>query len=227
MKVLLSLSGGLDSTCLLAHLVKQGAQVETVSFNYGSKHNASEINAAQRIAERYQVSHTVIDLRHAMAGFKSDLLQTGGPIPHGHYEHESMRRTVVPGRNLIFASILIGLAESRGLEYVALGVHQGDHYIYPDCRPDFVNALAYTSKLATEGKVDILAPFLTHTKADIVAVGHTLNVPFELTRTCYEGGMDVACGKCGSCTERLEAFASNGLTDPILYLTDTYPRQNV
>lgn len=227
MKVLLALSGGLDSTCLLAHLAAQGAQIETVSFDYGSKHNAAEINAAQQIAKRYQVSHTVIDLRKVMAGFRSDLLMTGGPIPHGHYEHESMKRTVVPGRNLIFASILIGLAESRGVEYVALGVHQGDHHIYPDCRPDFVNALAYTSKLATEGKVDILMPFLNHTKADIVAVGHRLNVPFELTRTCYEGGMDVACGKCGSCTERLEAFASNGLTDPILYLTDTFPRQNV
>ena len=214
--VLVSLSGGLDSTTLLAHLIHFDFVPECVSFNYGSKHNKEEIEAAKKIAKYYNVNHTVIDLREAMSGFKSDLLLSGGVIPKGHYNDASMARTVVPGRNMIFTSILAGYAESNNIAYVALGIHQGDHHIYPDCRPDFFNALNHTVQLSTEGKVRLLAPFLHKSKADIVGEGLRLKVPYELTRTCYEG-KEKACGTCGSCVERLEAFASNGVTDPIEY----------
>ena len=214
--VLLALSGGLDSAVLLAYLLHEGYSPECVGFYYGSKHNAIENEAAKKIAAHYSVNLTMIDISGVMAHFKSDLLLSGGAIPEGHYNDETMSRTVVPARNMIFYSILVGLAESRRINHLALGVHQGDHHIYPDCRPDFINAMKYAGVLATEGKVKGIAPFSHWNKADIVRVGLELNVPFELTRTCYKTD-EVACGKCGSCTERLEAFALNNAIDPIQY----------
>ena len=187
-----------------------------VSFQYGSRHNIYEKQAAQKVADFYQIHHKIIDLTSFMCDFNSALMKSGENLPHGHYEEESMRKTVVPGRNLIFTSILAGIAESVGAKSIALGVHAGDHFIYPDCRPEFIYSAQKTIGLSSDGKVNISAPYLDKTKDEIVAVGLHLGVPFELTRTCYADQI-IACGKCGSCQERLTAFKANGMEDPLMY----------
>jgi len=153
--------------------------------------------------------------------FKSDLLKSGGEIPEGHYAADSMKATVVPGRNLIFASIVAGYAESIGATAIALGVHSGDHHIYPDCRPEFTSALELTLQASTEGMLSLLTPFMDMDKTSILKLGNSLEikVPYVLTRTCYKD-QKISCGKCGSCVERLEAFAEIKVTDPIKYETN-------
>jgi len=223
-KVVIGLSGGMDSATLLGYFLNQGYEVHTCSFQYGSKQNKYEEKAVSQIIEYYYkhgflvVSHR-INLENAFGDFRSNLLKTGGDIPEGHYEDESMKATVVPGRNLIFLSIMAGLAESIGAKIVAIGVHSGDHAIYPDCRPEFVAAAHNAIELSTGGKVKVVAPFLLDDKAGILHRGlndFTLKVPYELTRTCYKD-QEYACGKCGSCQERIEAFHNLGIEDPIIY----------
>jgi len=218
-KAVLSLSGGLDSTTLLAWMLKEMKfDVVPVSFNYGSKHGEYELDAAKKIVTHYGLlcPWYIFDLKDVFTFFKSNLLRGGGLIPEGHYEAESMKQTVVPGRNLIFASVLTGLAQTIGASVVALGVHAGDHAIYPDCRPNFIQHLRATVEEATEGQVSVITPFLQWSKIDIVAQGLRLKVPYQLTRTCYKE-QDVACGRCGSCVERREAFVKNHAIDPIAY----------
>lgn len=215
-KAILSLSGGLDSAVLLAHTA-QSRDVSCVGFSYGSKHNPYENAAAVSIAAHYGVPFRLVDLSSVfLAMLKSDLLRNGGDVPEGHYEADSMRRTVVPGRNLIFASLLAGLAMSDRANEVWMGVHAGDHFIYPDCRPDFFHHLNRAVLEASEGSVWIRTPLMNIDKAEIVKRGIVLGVPFHLTRTCYVND-PIACGRCGSCQERLEAFYLNGIEDPIKY----------
>ena len=190
-----------------------------MGFTYGSKHNKYENAAAEKIAAFYQVPYELIDLTGVMKHFKSNLLQSGGEIPEGHYEAESMRQTVVPGRNMIFTSILAGLAASNDANEIWLGVHAGDHFIYPDCRPEFIVYMEKTIRLAIDApSLQIVTPFLTVTKKEILRRGLvcTPKVPYHLTRTCYKD-QPIACGKCGSCQERLAAWEANGRTDPIEY----------
>lgn len=225
MKHVIGLSGGMDSATLLGYLLEQRPeQIHCCSFYYGSKHGLWECKAAKNIVEFYQ-SHNYpvqlhqIDISNAFNAFKSNLLNSGGAIPEGHYEHESMSKTVVPGRNLILASIMAGLAESVGAEMITLGVHSGDHHIYPDCRPGFIEALKEVVKMSTQGKIHVEAPFLNMDKAQILEVGYMkleMFVPYHLTRTCYKN-QAISCGRCGSCRERLEAFEKMGLQDPIAY----------
>jgi 7-cyano-7-deazaguanine synthase len=222
-RIVLGLSGGMDSATLLGYYLEQGAEVHCCSFYYGSKHGGFELQAAKDVVTFYQhhgftVVHHLFDLSHVFKDFKSALLLSGSDIPEGHYEEESMKQTVVPGRNLIFASIMAGLAESIEAEIVALGVHSGDHHIYPDCRPEFVTELARTVLHSTQGKIVVVAPFLNDNKASILIQGYgfEIPVPYELTRTCYKNQLK-ACGKCGSCQERLEAFEIIGIKDPIEY----------
>ncbi len=216
-KAIVSLSGGMDSTTVLAHAVVQHhGDVAAVGFTYGSKHNQYENAAAERVAQHYGVPYKLIDLSSVMAGFKSDLMKSGGAIPEGHYEAASMSRTVVPGRNIIFASILAGIAWSEKAEQVWLGIHAGDHFIYPDCRPAFFEAMRKAVLAGTGDAATLVAPFLFASKADIVKSGLGLDVPYKLTRTCY-ADQEMACGRCGSCQERLDAFAANKIEDPLAY----------
>jgi len=215
-KAIVSLSGGMDSATVLAKMIDEGYDVECIGFSYGSKHNVYENSAALEISKHYKVPFKVYGLEGFMADLNSNLLKSGDEIPEGHYEQENMSLTVVPGRNLIFASIVASIAESRGASCIALGVHSGDHAIYPDCRPEFVEALKTVIGASTENKVEVLAPFLTGDKISIIEWGLKNNVPYELTRTCYKD-QEASCGKCGSCTERLEAFELNGVKDPIEY----------
>jgi len=222
-KIVIGLSGGMDSATLLGILLAEGHQVHACTFTYGSKHNKYENKAAFDLVDFYQlkgqpVNHHFFNLEEAFKNFDSNLLKSGGEIPEGHYESENMKLTVVPGRNLIFASIMAGLAESIGAEAIALGVHSGDHAIYPDCRPEFIEALKAVLGASTEGKVKVLTPLLELNKTTILGKGLDLNipVPYELTRTCYKDQED-SCGMCGSCQERLEAFNNLQMIDPAQY----------
>lgn len=219
-KYVVSLSGGMDSATVLGETLTRNGnkphEIRAVMFDYGSKHNRYERIAARAIALHYGVQLYEMDLGNIFERFDSALLKNGAPIPEGHYEAESMRKTVVPCRNMIFASILTGFAESVGADRVILGVHAGDHFIYPDCRPKFIQHIACAADDATDGKVTVFAPYLKIEKASILKIGTHFKVPYELTRTCYKN-QGIACGKCGSCQERLEAFARNGLVDPLQY----------
>jgi len=230
-KIVLGLSGGMDSATLIGLYLSQGFEVHACSFIYGSKHGKYENKAAEEIVtfyhdEGFPVFWRNFDLKQPFLNFKSNLLLTGGPIPEGHYEAPSMAQTVVPGRNMIFASIMAGYAESIGAEAIALGVHAGDHAIYPDCRPDFIEALRNTIEISTEGKVDVWTPLLYEDKARILKIGLALTppVPYHLTRTCYKD-QELSCGVCGSDVERLTAFSQIGIEDPIQYENRNFYKQ--
>lgn len=216
MKAIVSLSGGADSATTLALALKAGREVESFGFYYASKHNPWENQAAENLAAHYGIPFQLIDISGIMGNFKSSLLASGEKIPEGHYQEENMRSTVVPMRNIIFASILAGIADSKGAEEIWLGVHAGDHFIYPDCRKETIEAMNKVIYLATEKLIEIRTPLQGWDKTKIINEGFVLGVPYELTRTCYTAG-EIACGKCGSCQERLEAFRNLGLTDPIPY----------
>lgn len=215
-KVLLSLSGGMDSSVLLSWLLYNQYDVQAVSFFYGSKHNQYENPMAQKLCDYYKVPWTLLNLSSVFQGFRSSLMKEGEAIPEGHYTDETMSSTVVPSRNIIFLSLLSGVAWSHDIPQIALAIHSGDHAIYPDCRPEFYKSMDLSLFLGTGGRVQIMAPFVNMDKKDLVQLGHTLGTPFELTRTCYKD-QEIACGKCGSCVERLEAFSLNGLKDPLSY----------
>lgn len=216
MKIALALSGGMDSVTALAVALDAGHEVLAVCFDYGSKHNRYEATAFRNIINHYNIPSRRVDLTEVGIHLKSKLMSGGGDVPEGHYEEESMRDTVVPGRNLIFASVLTGIAWSHGCDQVWMGVHAGDHFIYPDCRPEFIDAMTHAIAFGTDFKVRLEAPFLVINKADILKRGLLLKVPYQLTRTCYKE-QKVACGKCGSCQERLWAFDQLKTADPLDY----------
>ncbi len=148
--------------------------------------------------------------------FDSDLLKSGGEIPEGHYEAESMKKTVVPFRNAIMLSIACGFAESVGAQGLVIAAHDGDHAIYPDCREPFMQAIGNAMLLGTYAKIKLLRPFIEMSKADIAQEGFRLGIDFAQTWSCYQGG-EKHCGKCGTCVERREAFALAGINDPTVY----------
>ena len=218
-KIVMGLSGGLDSAVLCASLLADGQRhsVVPVFFRYGSKHGQWEEEAARRVAGYFSLHLTLIDLCDAFSHITSALLAADArPIPKAAYDSETMAQTLVPGRNLIFASFLAAIAESRQAEALALATHAGDHCLYPDCRPSFNAALAGAVQESSNGKVRLLAPFSAMDKAAVVAQGIRLGVPFSVTRSCYEN-QRVSCGACGTCQERLAAFAANGIADPLAY----------
>lgn len=207
----------MDSATALAWS-KQNHEVSgAVFFWYGSKHNEREWDAAQKIAAHYGVGISRIDLRFINEHFSSDLLQSGGEIPEGHYADPIMRKTVVPFRNGIMLSIAAGLAESRDLDAVVIGNHAGDHAIYPDCREQFITPMRSAIQMGTYKGITLLSPFLEKDKTQIASYGAGLSVPYELSYSCYKGG-EIHCGKCGTCFERKEAFRFSGVTDPTQYL---------
>lgn len=213
-------SGGLDSTTMAYWLRANGYSLIAISFDYGQRHRR-ELAYAERIAADLDAPWTLIDLQAAgVTGLLtgSALTDDSVVVPDGHYADESMRATVVPNRNAIMLSIACALAVSRHAGAVAFGAHAGDHPVYPDCRPEFVDAFAAMVNLAVEGMghIDVLTPLLTMTKTDIVRLGHELGVPFERTWSCYKGGVS-HCGVCGTCYERREAFTLAGITDPTTY----------
>lgn len=211
---ILILSGGMDSATLLYDYKDRIALA--VSFDYGSKHNAREIPFAKLHCQRLGIEHLVIPLQFMTQYFESSLLQGGEPIPEGHYADDNMKSTVVPFRNGIMLSVAVGLAESRGLQYVMMANHGGDHTIYPDCRPEFVDAFNRTACAGTFNGVRLLSPYTHLTKGQIAARGALLGIDYSETWSCYKGG-EKHCGKCGTCVERQEALAEAGISDSTVY----------
>lgn len=218
MKVVVLCSGGMDSVTALYWAARTHAVVAAVSFDYGSKHNHREIPFAAEHAAKLGVRHEVIPLQFMDTLFASALLSSGGDIPEGHYEAENMKQTVVPFRNAIMLSIAAGFAESIEAQGLVIAAHGGDHAIYPDCREDFMRAMGDAMRLGTYAEVQLLRPFIGHTKGQIAAEGARLGVDFARTWSCYKGGA-IHCGKCGTCVERREAFADAGLIDPTHYVS--------
>ena len=207
---ILILSGGMDSVTLLYDYKDKIAVA--VSFDYGSNHNEREIPFACLHCERLGIRHVVIPLSYMAQHFKSSLLEGSDAIPEGHYADENMQSTVVPFRNGIMLSIAVGMAESAGLKHVMMANHGGDHTIYPDCRPEFVNAFSEAARTGTYVGVTLISPYTNLSKADIARRGKELGIDYSLTWSCYKGG-DIHCGRCGTCIERKEALAEAGIKD--------------
>lgn len=215
-KIVLALSGGMDSATLCGYYINKKIDVVPIFFDYGSKHNRYEKEMAKKLADYYGLSIIFVNLDFINALFKSDLLQTGGVIPEGEYQDSNMSQTVVPARNIIFISIMAGYAWSIKVKDIAIGVHTGDHYIYEDCRPEFLLAMSKALIYGTGDKVALQMPFQHLSKIEILKIGSNINVPYEYTRTCYKNQKN-SCGKCGSCQERINAFSIIGRKDPIQY----------
>lgn len=215
MKAVVLLSGGLDSTTLVYDMVHRQLEVRPISFMYGQKHS-KELEAARATCDKLGLSHRVLDLSVLNQVAPSALTRSSVEIPIGHYQEDSMKATVVPNRNMVLLSLATSYAISIGAASVWYGAHSGDHAIYPDCRPEFVAMLGAAIKICDWHSVELITPYLHSSKNDIIKTGIALRVDYSLTWTCYEG-KELACGKCGSCTERLEAFRVNNLIDPIQY----------
>ncbi|HVS53063.1 MAG TPA: 7-cyano-7-deazaguanine synthase QueC [Opitutaceae bacterium] len=216
MKVVVLCSGGMDSVTALYWARREHDVAAALSFDYGSKHNHREIPFATEHARKLGLRAETIALDFVNRLFASDLLRSGGEVPEGHYAAENMRQTVVPFRNAILLSIACGFAESIGAAGLVIAAHAGDHTIYPDCREDFMRAMADAMRLGTYAGVQLLRPFIALDKAQIAARGAELGVDFARTWSCYKGGA-IHCGKCGTCVERREAFIAAGLLDPTRY----------
>lgn len=189
-----------------------------VNFSYGSNHNAREAECARLHCRRLGIELVEIDLGFMGRYFKSSLLEGAEAIPEGGYADENMRSTVVPFRNGIMLSVAAGLAESRGLKSVMLANHSGDHAIYPDCRPDFVEAMDAAISAGTYDHLSLSAPYTGLTKAQIAARGSRLGIDYSTTYSCYKGGA-VHCGRCGTCVERRQAISEAGIVDTTPYET--------
>lgn len=187
-----------------------------LSFDYGSNHNDKEIACAALHCQRLGIKHIVINLDFMHQYFKSSLLEGADAIPEGHYEDANMKSTVVPFRNGIMLAVAVGLAESNGLHNVLIANHGGDHAIYPDCRPGFIQAMDQAATNGTYEGVRIVGPYTNITKTDIARRGKALGIDYSLTWSCYKGGQH-HCGKCGTCVERKEALAGAGIVDTTIY----------
>ena len=208
-------SGGMDSTTLLYEYRERIAIA--VSFDYGSNHNAKEIKCAEIHCDRLGITHMVIPLDFIRRYFRSSLLDGADAIPEGSYDDENMRSTVVPFRNGIMLAVAVGMAESNGLQYVMMANHSGDHTIYPDCRPAFVDAFDRAAEAGTYNGVRLLSPYVNMTKGEIAKRGSQLGIDYAETWSCYKGE-EMHCGRCGTCVERREALAEAGIDDPTEYI---------
>lgn len=211
---LMVVSGGMDSTTMLYEYADRIALA--ITFNYGSNHNAREIECARYNCERLGIELVVVDMPFVGQLFESSLLSGADAIPEGNYDDDNMRSTVVPFRNGIMLAVAAGLAESRGLKHLMMANHGGDHAIYPDCRRGFVDAMSRAIAEGTYDRITIDAPYTDITKTDIARRGAALGIDYSHTYSCYKGG-EKHCGRCGTCTERRQAFADAGLPDPTEY----------
>ncbi|SER82449.1 7-cyano-7-deazaguanine synthase QueC [Rhizobium sp. NFR03] len=225
MKTLVVCSGGLDSVTLAHHVARDHHLAGLLSFDYGQRHRR-ELAFAAEAAQRLRVPHYLIDIGPIGAHLTGSALTDDIAVPDGHYAEETMKATVVPNRNAIMLTIAFGLAAAQGLDAVAVAVHGGDHFIYPDCRPDFIRSFQTMQNHALDGyaAVTLYAPYVERSKADIVTDGAGNGTPFARTWSCYKGG-EAHCGRCGTCVERREAFHLAGIPDPTLYEDDDFWRE--
>ncbi len=210
----------MDSFTVLNKAIKEGYEVYALSFDYGQKHS-KELDYAKLICEELGVNHKILNITTISGLFtSSSLVSDDIDVPDGHYEEENMKSTVVPNRNMILISLAIGYAVDIKAEGVWYGAHSGDHMIYPDCRPEFVKIMDQASKTANFQPVYVHAPYLDTDKIGILKDGILMGLDYSKTWTCYKGRKE-ACGTCGSCVERLEAFEENRIKDPINYYNTT------
>lgn len=214
-KAVVIYSGGMDSFTVLHKAINAGYEVYALSFNYGQRHK-KELDYAAKVCANLAVSHKIVDISSINQLIGGSALTSDIEVPQGHYEQQSMQQTVVPNRNMILLSLAVGYAVSIEANDVYYGAHSGDHAIYPDCRPEFVEKMNDVCQIANYQEVNIVTPYLDVSKTAILTDGLAMGLDYALTWTCYNG-REKACGKCGACQERLEAFAHNQATDPLLY----------
>ncbi|MFC0268506.1 7-cyano-7-deazaguanine synthase QueC [Kushneria aurantia] len=209
-------SGGMDSYTVLHRALREGYDVHALSFHYGQRHSR-ELEVAERVCRELGVAHQLVDIRaiHGLIG-ASALTDASQQMPRADYAEENMKATVVPNRNMILLSLAIGHAVNLACGLCYYGAHGGDHAIYPDCRPEFVARMNAVAAIANYTPVEIRAPYLHESKATILAEGLAMGLDYANSWTCYLGEA-LACGECGSCRERLKAFAEQGITDPLPY----------
>jgi len=214
-KAVIILSGGMDSTTMLYDVIDKGYEPFAISFDYGQKHK-KELEYAMATCKVLGVHHKIVDLSVLNQVAPSALTRKDIEVPEGHYEDDNMKQTVVPNRNMVLISLATSYTIGIKAKALFYGAHAGDHAIYPDCRKEFAEALRDVISICDWHKVELQFPYIDIDKGDIALRGKELNVNYALTWTCYKG-KEKACGKCGSCQERLEAFQKAGLTDPIEY----------
>lgn len=216
-KAVIIASGGMDSTTLLYDILDRGYAVYALSVDYGQRHS-KELEFIKKTCKKLKVPHKVADLSSVGKELLSASALTSKKIsiPEGDYREEGMKLTVVPNRNMILLSLAVGYAVNIGAGKVFYGAHAGDHAIYPDCRREFVEAMKGAIRLADWKKIELEAPYIDLDKGDIAIKGKGLGVDYSLTWTCYKG-QKKACGKCGACRERLEAFQKAEMEDPVEY----------
>ena len=216
MKALVLFSGGLDSTVLATQMKQETTETRLLSIDYGQRH-AKELDHSQKVADHLGLAHEILklpQLGQILGG--SSLTDKSITLPEGHYAEESMKSTVVPNRNMILLALAGGHALSIGFDTIDYAAHAGDHTIYPDCRPEFADAMNKALGLADWNDLNLHRPYVEMTKSDLVSLGEELNAPLQLTWSCYAGG-EIHCGKCGTCVERKEAFALANIPDPTKY----------
>lgn len=225
-KAVLLLSGGLDSTTLLAHAVHDGFDVFAMTFRYGQRH-VTEIDAARRVAAHYPVrDHVIVDID--LRTFGGSALTSDIAVPKDRAASEMSRGipiTYVPARNTIFLSFALAWAEVLEAGDIFIGVNALDYSGYPDCRPEYIQAYERMANLATRGGVEgtnpirIRTPLIDLTKADIIQRGLRLGVDYSITQSCYDPSPSgAACGRCDACRLRLKGFVEAGVTDPARYV---------
>jgi 7-cyano-7-deazaguanine synthase len=219
-KAVVLVSGGLDSSTVLALALQQGYRCYTLSFDYGQRHR-SELEAAKRVSELMKVEeHKIVRLDLGTIG-GSALTDTTIDVPE--QETAGIPVTYVPARNTVFLSIALGWAEVLEADTIFLGVNAVDYSGYPDCRPEYISSFEAMANLATRAGVEgnelsIQAPLMDMTKAEIISAGTSLGVDYSQTVSCYQASMDgLACGKCDSCRLRIEGFNQAGISDPTRY----------
>ena len=211
-------SGGMDSTTMLYEFKDRIALA--ITFDYGSTQNGRERQCAITHCQRLGIRHIIIRLDFMRQYFRSALLESAEAIPDGNYDDENMKSTVVPFRNGIMLAIACGIAESNGLHRVLIANHAGDHSIYPDCQPGFINAMSQAMQAGTYDQVEVFAPYTNISKAEIARHGAALGLDYRETYSCYKGG-EHHCGTCGTCTERRQALREAGVHDSTIYLNSS------
>jgi 7-cyano-7-deazaguanine synthase len=214
-KVVVIYSGGMDSFTVLNRAIKDGKEVYALSFDYGQRH-VKELEYAARVCKQLNIHHKIVDISAINSIIAGSSLTDDIDVAEGHYEDENMKNTVVPNRNMILLSLAVGYAVSLEANEVYYGAHSGDHAIYPDCRPEFVEKMQDVCRIANYEAVDIVVPYLQNDKIEILRDGLSMGLNYADTWTCYNG-REKACGKCGACQERLEAFQENQSIDPLEY----------
>lgn len=217
MQTLLICSGGFDSVTLAYRLHDRGQLAALLCFDYGQRHK-KEIDSARLCAQRLDVPFILLDISSIGGQLSGSALTDAIEVPHGSYSQDNMQLTVVPNRNAIMLTIAFGVAAARKLDSVAVAVHGGDHFVYADCRPEFIDAMAAMQRLALadQQQVSLLAPYVEADKTAIARDAARYGVPIADTWSCYEGG-ELHCGRCATCLERIEALAQAGVPDPTRY----------